>query len=44
LGFVSDRDILAAVASLEATLREVGYEGFTPGAGVAAAARVFSNH
>jgi aspartate aminotransferase-like enzyme len=28
-GFVSDRDILAAVASLEATLREVGYEGFT---------------
>ena len=42
LGFVSDRDILAAVASLEATLREVGYEGFTPGAGVAAAARVFA--
>ncbi|MBD2048979.1 alanine--glyoxylate aminotransferase family protein [Coleofasciculus sp. FACHB-64] len=44
LGFVSDRDILAAVAALEATLREVGYEGFTPGAGVAAAARVFSTH
>lgn len=42
LGFVSDRDILAAIASLEATLREVGYEGFTPGAGVAAAARIFT--
>lgn len=43
LGFVSDRDILAAIASLEATLRELGYEGFTPGAGVAAAARVFTS-
>ena len=42
LGFVSDRDILAAVASLEASLRELGYENFTPGAGVAAAARVFA--
>ncbi len=42
LGFVSERDILAAVASLEATLRELGYEGFTPGAGVSAAARVFA--
>jgi aspartate aminotransferase-like enzyme len=44
LGFVSDRDILAAIASLEATLRELGYEGFTPGAGVAAAARVFTSN
>ncbi|MBD1922036.1 alanine--glyoxylate aminotransferase family protein [Microcoleus sp. FACHB-831] len=44
LGFVSDRDILAAVAALEATLRELGYEGFTPGAGVAAAARVFTTN
>ncbi|MBW4622158.1 MAG: alanine--glyoxylate aminotransferase family protein [Cyanosarcina radialis HA8281-LM2] len=42
LGFVSDRDILAAIGSLEATLVELGYEGFTPGAGVAAAARVFA--
>ncbi|PSB03411.1 pyridoxal-phosphate-dependent aminotransferase family protein [Merismopedia glauca] len=42
LGFVCDRDILAAIASLEASLRELGYEGFTPGAGVAAAARVFA--
>lgn len=44
LGYVSDRDILAAVAALEATLRELGYEGFTPGAGVAAAARVFTTN
>lgn len=43
LGFVSDRDILSAISSLEATLRELGYEGFTPGAGVAAAARVFAS-
>jgi len=42
LGFVSDRDILTAIASLEAALRELGYEGSTPGAGVAAAARVFA--
>lgn len=40
LGFVSDRDILAAIASLEATLRELGDESITPGAGIAAAARV----
>jgi aspartate aminotransferase-like enzyme len=40
LGFVSDRDILAAIGALEATLVELGYEGFNPGAGVAAAARV----
>jgi aspartate aminotransferase-like enzyme len=42
LGFVSDRDILTAIASLEATLRELGYESMTPGAGVAAAARVIA--
>jgi len=42
LGFVSDRDILTAIGSLEATLRELGYESMTPGAGVAAAARVFA--
>lgn len=40
LGFVSDRDILAAIGALEATLRELGYESMTPGAGIAAAARV----
>jgi aspartate aminotransferase-like enzyme len=39
LGFVSDRDILAAISSLEAVLRELGHEGYTPGAGVAAAAK-----
>lgn len=39
LGFVSDRDLLSAIAALEATLLELGYEGFTPGAGVAAAAQ-----
>lgn len=42
LGFVSDRDILSAIGSMEVALRELGYEGFTPGAGVAAAARVFA--
>ncbi len=42
LGFVCDRDILAAIASLEATLLELGYEDFTPGAGVAALARVLA--
>jgi aspartate aminotransferase-like enzyme len=42
LGFVSDRDILAAIGALEATLRELGYESMNPGAGVAAAARVFA--
>jgi aspartate aminotransferase-like enzyme len=42
LGFVSDRDILAAIGALEATLQELGYEGFTPGAGVSAAAKAFN--
>lgn len=42
LGFVSDRDILSAIASLEVALRELGYEGFTPGAGAAAAARIIA--
>lgn len=42
LGFVSDRDLLTAIAALEATLQELGYDGFTPGAGIAAAASVLS--
>jgi aspartate aminotransferase-like enzyme len=42
LGFVSDRDILSCIASLEVVLLELGYENFTPGAGVAAAAKVFA--
>jgi aspartate aminotransferase-like enzyme len=41
LGFVCDRDILTALAALEATITELGHTGFTPGAGVAAAAQVF---
>ncbi|WP_375513612.1 pyridoxal-phosphate-dependent aminotransferase family protein [uncultured Nostoc sp.] len=42
LGFVSDRDILSCIASLEVTLRELGYEDFTSGSGIAAAVRVFT--
>jgi aspartate aminotransferase-like enzyme len=42
LGFVSDRDILTAIAALEATLLELGATGITPGSGVAAAAAVFA--
>ncbi|WP_013321398.1 pyridoxal-phosphate-dependent aminotransferase family protein [Gloeothece verrucosa] len=42
LGFVSERDILAAIGALETTLQELGYEGATPGAGVAAAAAVLA--
>ncbi|MCC5620368.1 alanine--glyoxylate aminotransferase family protein [Nostoc sp. CHAB 5715] len=42
LGFVSDRDILSCIASLEVTLRELGYEDFTSGSGIAAAVKVFS--
>lgn len=43
LGFVSDRDVLTAIAALEATLQELGHEGFTSGAGVAAAAKVLAS-
>lgn len=43
LGFVSERDILTALGALEATLQELGYEGFAAGAGVAAAGKVFAN-
>ncbi|WP_421654941.1 pyridoxal-phosphate-dependent aminotransferase family protein [Leptothermofonsia sp. ETS-13] len=42
LGFVSDRDILSAISALEVTLQELGYENFTPGAGITAAARVIA--
>jgi aspartate aminotransferase-like enzyme len=42
LGFVCDRDILAAISSLEVVLLELGYGGFTPGAGVAAAAKLLA--
>ncbi|MEG4323440.1 MULTISPECIES: alanine--glyoxylate aminotransferase family protein [unclassified Microcoleus] len=39
LGFVCDRDILAAISALEVVLQELGHEGYTPGAGIAAAAK-----
>ena len=42
LGFVGDRDILTAIAALEATLAKLGANGFTPGAGLAAAQAVLS--
>ena len=43
LGFVGDRDILTAVAALEATLAKLGVNGFTPGAGLVAAQTVLSS-
>jgi aspartate aminotransferase-like enzyme len=42
LGFVCDRDLLAAISALEATLKSLGYDRFTPGSGVAAALAHFS--
>lgn len=40
LGYVSDRDVLTAIASLEATLHELNAAKATVGAGVAAAAKI----
>ncbi|GAB4147967.1 MAG: alanine--glyoxylate aminotransferase family protein [Cyanobacteria bacterium J069] len=42
LGFVCDRDILTALGALEATLLELGHDGVSPGAGVAAAAKILN--
>ncbi len=42
LGFVAERDILTAIAALEAALVEKGADNFTPGAGVAAAVQAFA--
>lgn len=42
LGFISDRDILTAIAAIEAALQSLHAEGFTPGAGVSAAAKVLN--
>ena len=42
LGFVCERDILSAIAALEATLGELGSESFTTGAGVTAACKVLT--
>ncbi|NEQ28747.1 MAG: alanine--glyoxylate aminotransferase family protein, partial [Microcoleus sp. SIO2G3] len=43
LGFVSDRDILTAIGALEAVLQELGFENFTAGAGIAAAAQAINS-
>lgn len=42
LGFISERDILTTISSLEATLCQLGDESITPGAGVTAAAKIFA--
>lgn len=42
LGFISERDILTTISSLEATLCQLGDESIKPGAGVTAAASVFA--
>jgi aspartate aminotransferase-like enzyme len=42
LGFVSDRDIVSAIAALEATLQALNCDGFTAGDGVKAAGRVLA--
>ena len=42
LGFVCERDILTAIAALETTLMDLAVQDFIPGAGIAAAARVFA--
>lgn len=44
LGFVSDRDVLSVVASLEAALQVLNYRDFTPGAGITAAAQMLTDH
>jgi aspartate aminotransferase-like enzyme len=40
LGFMDDRDVLTATAAIEAVVREMGQDGFAPGAGVGAAMQV----
>jgi len=42
LGFVADRDVLTAIGALESVLVELGHDGATPGAGIAAAANVLN--
>ncbi|HLP89298.1 MAG TPA: alanine--glyoxylate aminotransferase family protein [Nostocaceae cyanobacterium] len=42
LGFVSDRDILSCISALEVVLLELGHEGFSSGAGIAAAAQILN--
>jgi aspartate aminotransferase-like enzyme len=43
LGFVCDRDVLTAVAAIEATLADLGLHKGTPGAGVAACAAALAS-
>jgi aspartate aminotransferase-like enzyme len=43
LGFVGDRDILTAIAALEASISALGYTNFTYGAGVKAAIEVLNS-
>lgn len=43
LGFVGDRDILTAIASLEATLFSLGYEGVECGAGISGTIKALNN-
>ncbi|MEM8778857.1 MAG: alanine--glyoxylate aminotransferase family protein [Cyanobacteria bacterium P01_G01_bin.49] len=42
LGFVSERDILTAIAALEAALQSLGHDQATAGKGIAAAAKIFA--
>ncbi|MFE4104905.1 pyridoxal-phosphate-dependent aminotransferase family protein [Almyronema epifaneia] len=42
LGFISDRDILTVIGALEATFLDLGCDGFTPGAGIAAASEILT--
>jgi aspartate aminotransferase-like enzyme len=42
LGFVCDRDVLTAVAAIEATLQDLGLHKGSAGAGVAACAAVLA--
>ncbi|MEM9003922.1 MAG: alanine--glyoxylate aminotransferase family protein [Cyanobacteria bacterium P01_F01_bin.86] len=43
LGFVGDRDILTAIAALEAALSQLGANDFTTGAGLSAAQAILSS-
>ena len=42
LGYVSDRDILTAIAALEATLQELDHSVPNPGGAIAVAAKILS--
>jgi aspartate aminotransferase-like enzyme len=44
LGFISPRDVLMTMATLESALNTVGYTDFTPGSAVKAAADVLANN